>query len=60
VSEVPASGWPQHIWSVTARGAVLEAQLENAGLGTYHGYPLPENDPFVEAVRERWRAAAHD
>ena len=45
-------GWPQNVWAVTARGEPLEAQLE--GQGTYHGYPMPEADPFREKVLERW------
>lgn len=46
--------YPQNIWSVLEDGTVLEAQLENSGLGTYHGYPLPEADPFVKVVRKHW------
>jgi hypothetical protein len=33
------------------RGERLEAQLE--GNGVYHGYPLPENDPFRDVVLRR-------
>lgn len=47
-------GWPQNIWAVDAHGVPLEAQLENAGMGTYHGYPMPEADRFREKVLERW------
>lgn len=46
--------FPQNIWAVTSDGAPLEAQLENAETGTYHGYPLPEHDPFRECVLARW------
>jgi hypothetical protein len=45
-------GWPQNVWVVTERGEPLEAQL--AGYGVYHGYPMPESDPFREKVLERW------
>src|ERR1039457_3146407 len=45
-------GWPQNVWAVTARGEPLEAQLERQGV--YHGYPMPEADPFREKVLERW------
>jgi len=45
-------GWPQNVWAVTERGEPLEAQLE--GQGVYHGYPMPESDPFREKVLERW------
>jgi hypothetical protein len=46
--------WPQNVWSVAPNGVPLEAQLENAGLGTYHGYPMPPEDPFAEEVINRW------
>ncbi|OQA09809.1 MAG: hypothetical protein BWY66_00402 [bacterium ADurb.Bin374] len=46
--------FPQNIWAVTSDGAPLEAQLENPDMGIYHGYPLPEHDPFRERVLERW------
>jgi hypothetical protein len=45
-------GWPQNVWAVTEKGEPLEAQLE--GQGAYHGYPMPEADPFREKVLERW------
>jgi hypothetical protein len=44
--------WPQNVWAVTDDGQPLEAQLE--GDGRYHGYPMPENDPFREEVLTRW------
>ncbi|MBF0401028.1 MAG: hypothetical protein HQL90_09710 [Magnetococcales bacterium] len=47
--------WPQNVWAVNAQGVPLEAQLENAGLGTYHGYPMPERDPFRQEVLDRWQ-----
>lgn len=46
--------FPQNIWAVTADGSPVEAQLENAFSGVYHGYPMPENDPFAEMVLLRW------
>lgn len=56
VSQVSANGFPQNIWAVTIDDRVLEAQLENVAQGTYHGYPLPEDDPFCGFVLEKWRA----
>jgi hypothetical protein len=44
--------WPQNVWAVTDEGEPLEAQLE--GDGRYHGYPMPEGDPFREEVLARW------
>ncbi len=46
------SGWPQAVWAVTDDGEPLEAQLERDGI--YHGYPMPQDDPFREAVLARW------
>ena|ERR1039457_228890 len=46
------NGWPQNVWAVTERGEPLEAQRESDGI--YHGYPMPEADPFREKVLERW------
>ena len=46
--------WPKNIWSVTDSGRPMEAQLENPVFGTYHGYPMPENDPLASDVLRRW------
>jgi hypothetical protein len=45
-------GWPQNVWAVTGEGEPLEAQLE--GDGVYHGYPMPQDDPFRDVVLARW------
>lgn len=45
---------PQNIWSMTDDEVPVEAQLENRTTATYHGYPMPEADPFSESVRARW------
>lgn len=55
ISEREQNGYPKNIWVVTEEGWPLEAQLENAGRGTYHGYPMPETDPFREQVLARWK-----
>ena len=49
------NGFPQYIWAVTDDGEPLEAQLENQTTGTYHGYPMPLNDPFRQTVLDAWR-----
>jgi hypothetical protein len=54
ISAWDGTNYPQNIWSMTEDGIPLEAQLENAGNGTYHGYPLMENDPFRKTVIEKW------
>ncbi|MBF0438321.1 MAG: hypothetical protein HQL93_04280 [Magnetococcales bacterium] len=48
------NGWPQNIWAVSVQGGPLEAQLENAERGVYHGYPMPQADPFRQDVLNRW------
>jgi hypothetical protein len=55
LSKRQAGDFPQNIWSVTDAGMPLEAQLENQDLGTYHGYPMPESDPFRSEVLDRWK-----
>lgn len=54
ISDRQVDGWPKNIWAVTDKGVPLEAQLENAGLGSYHGYPMPDSDPLAREVLRRW------
>lgn len=54
VSERMRNGYPQNIWTLTDDGYPLEAQLENAISGTYHGNPMPETDPFRGEILRRW------
>lgn len=54
VSEQTRGHFPQNIWSVTTSGRPVEAELDNQELGTYHGYPMGENDPFAAAVLKCW------
>lgn len=54
VSAQRRGGWPQQAWSLTRGRVPVEFQLENADTGRYHGYPLPENDPFREEVLDSW------
>jgi hypothetical protein len=56
VSNQMKGKWPQNIWAVTSKGLPLEAQLENSELGVYHGYPMPESDPFSNEVINEWKA----
>jgi len=56
VSEQIVNGWPQNIWSLTDSGYPIEAQLENSETGVYHGYPMPESDPFSVEVVAAWKA----
>jgi hypothetical protein len=54
VSDRMDGEWPKNVWSVTSDGFAMEAQIENPGLGTYHGYPMPETDPLSQEVLRRW------
>jgi hypothetical protein len=56
VSEQLRNGFPQNVWAVTQGGIPLEAQLENRNTGTYHGYPMREDDAFREKVLDKWVA----
>lgn len=47
--------FPQNIRAVTGEGTPMEAQLENNSKGVYHGYPMPETDPFRDEVLRCWR-----
>ena len=37
ISQARRKGFPQNIWAVTSDGSPVEAQLENASSGIYHG-----------------------
>lgn len=56
ISTQTQNGYPQNIWAVTEEGIPLEAQLENSEQGTYHGYPVPEADPFSEKILAFWNS----
>lgn len=56
ISEARHGPWPQNIWAVDSQGNALEAQLENPDCGIYHGYPMPESDPFRQNVLKRWKS----
>ncbi|MGZ8245908.1 hypothetical protein [Methylomagnum sp.] len=55
VSIQERNGWPQNIWAVV-NGRSLQAMLENAEQGTYHGYPLQEDEPLADEVLKRWES----
>lgn len=47
-------GFPKIVWCVEGE-LVLEAQLENATKGEYHGYPLLDTDPYRQVVFARYQ-----
>ncbi|MDM8524394.1 hypothetical protein QUF80_13585 [Desulfococcaceae bacterium HSG8] len=58
ISERFNGKWPRNIWSVIKTDGKndipLEAQLENRGTGTYHGYPMPQSDPLAAEIVRQW------
>jgi len=56
VSKQVRGEFPQNIWAVTEDGIALEAQLDNCETGSYHGYPMREDDGFLEKVIAKWQA----
>jgi hypothetical protein len=56
VSEQARGSYPQNVWAVSDAGIALEAQLDNRETGSYHGYPMREDDAFREKVMVKWRA----
>jgi hypothetical protein len=54
ISEQTRGEYPQNVWSVTRGGQALEAQLDNADQGIYHGYPMPDTDPMRDGVLKIW------
>jgi len=56
VSVQEHKGWPKNIWAVDENSAPLEATLENPEIGTYHGYPMQQDDPLCAHVLERWQS----
>ena len=57
ISQDSENNFPKNIWAVTEDRIPLEAQLENRVQGVYHGYPVPETDPFGDIILERWDRA---
>lgn len=56
ISDQRRGRFPQNIWAVTSEGIPFEAQLDNQETGSYHGYPMPEADPFRDLVLRAWKA----
>ena len=54
ISDFSQDKFPKHIWAVTNRGVVLEANYNNEGPGNYHGYPLFDPDPFRKLALKHW------
>jgi hypothetical protein len=55
ISAERRNDWPQNVWAVSEDGEAFEAQLENQMTGTYHGYPMPDQDPLRSVILEEWR-----
>jgi hypothetical protein len=55
ISETLIDGWPKIIWAVTGDGIPLEAQKD--GDCSYHGYPMPLEDPMSSEIKKFWKMA---
>lgn len=44
--------WPRRVWAVTDSGEVVEGRL--SGDGQYHGFPVLNDSPIVQIVKNRW------
>jgi hypothetical protein len=53
-SQCNSETFPKNIWSVSENGEVFEAQLENQVEGIYHGYPVPNDDDFINVIQKEW------
>ena len=60
ISEAPDGAFPQNVWAVTEEGIPVEAALSNKTQGQYHGYPIPDTDPFHDTVIRRWKEGEYD
>lgn len=52
--QTPGGRFPRNVWAVTSDGTAFEARIENPEIGSYHGYPLPGDDPFRAEVLRAW------
>jgi hypothetical protein len=50
-------GFPKFIWGVSANGEVFEAKTDagDGSGGTYHGYPLEDEDAMRDYITAIWR-----
>ena len=60
ISEAPDGAFPQNVWAVTEDGIPVEAALSNRTQGVYHGYPIPDTDPFHDTIIRRWKEGECD
>lgn len=54
VSRQIRRGWPRNVWAVDEDRVVYEAQLSNAEIGEYHGYPMKQDDGFAAFIATEW------
>jgi len=54
VSKQRRGDFPQNVWAVSPNGHAVEAALGNKETGTYHGYPMADEDPLRSEVLSRW------
>lgn len=55
----PGNGLPPSVWAVDdGTGIVYEARLTNSHTAEYHGFPVLETDPLLDAIIQRWHERA--
>lgn len=47
------NNWPRNVWALSEQNIPLEARLDRES-GTYHGFPMSENDPLSAEILEKW------
>jgi len=50
-----SDGLPKYIWSVDVDGVVYEAKTDPNGHGSYHGYPLENDDAVRDYILSEWK-----
>lgn len=53
ISAEDRHGMPSIIWAMTDTGIPVEARLDSSN-GSYHGYPLQQNDPIARVIEDLW------
>jgi hypothetical protein len=47
--------YPKYVWCVGDDGEVYEAKTDAVTPGTYHGYPLEEDDDMHDYIKRVWK-----
>lgn len=50
-----SGGLPKYIWSVDSDGIVYEAKTDQNARGSYHGYPLENDNVVRDYILSEWK-----